>query len=411
MALIGWKKKKTVSEAERKEAIRNIFGEEGEYNKFYDTVSAAYRVAEFALLGLFLFFVIYSAIANAGNVTYEKFDYIIRNFAVSLDENSDYTSSIFYNPDDDSSFSLFGGGIAVCTGSEVEIFSATGRKTCSERHGYVSPVLSASDKYVIVYEENGVEYSVYNTFSKVYSETLEHPIKGITVSDDGYYAVITRTDEYIGAVALYDSSFNMVNRYLKNSHVISVDISGDGRVAIATLGVDSTGGFVTEITVLNIGESSAAATQSYSGALPLACRFTADGLMLVCEDRVLFLDQNAAKTSEYLYPSGELVRLELSDSAVLAVIKGDAMKKENTALVINKDGKVAEIKTEGTVISADLYESYGYVLTERGIYTLSGGASAFNEVEEALPNDEIVAYSPSKLYYCGTSSAKVIEME
>ena len=411
MALIGWKKKKTVSEAERKEAIRNIFGEEGEYNKFYDTVSAAYRVAEFALLGLFLFFVIYSAIANAGNVTYEKFDYIIRNFAVSLDENSDYKSSIFYNPDDDSSFSLFGGGIAVCTGSEVEIFSATGRKTCSERHGYVSPVLSASDKYVIVYEENGVEYSVYNTFSKVYSETLEHPIKGITVSDDGYYAVITRTDEYIGAVALYDSSFNMVNRYLKNSHVISVDISGDGSVAIATLGVDSTGGFVTEITVLNIGESSAAATQSYSGALPLACRFTADGLMLVCEDRVLFLDQNAAKTSEYLYPSGEALRLGLSDSAVLAVIKGDAMKKENTALVINKDGKVAEIKTEGTVISADLYESYGYVLTERGIYTLSGGASAFNEVEEALPNDEIVAYSPSKLYYCGTSSAKVIEME
>ena len=169
MAIIGWKKKKTVSEAEKKEAIRNIFGEEGEYNKFYDTVSAAYRVAEFAILAAFLFFVIYSAIANAGNVTYEKFDYIIRNFAVSLDENSDYTSSIFYSPDDNSSFSLFGGGIAVCTGSEVEIFSATGRKTCSERHGYVSPVLAASDKYVIVYEENGTEYSVYNTFSKVYS--------------------------------------------------------------------------------------------------------------------------------------------------------------------------------------------------------------------------------------------------
>ena len=411
MAIIGWKKKKTVSEAEQKEAIRNIFGEEGEYNKFYDTVSAAYRVAEFAILAVFLFFVIYSAIANAGNVTYEKFDYIIRNFAVSLDENSDYTSSIFYNPDDNSSFSLFGGGIAVCTGSEVEIFSATGRKTCSERHGYVSPVLAASDKYVIVYEENGTEYSVYNTFSKVYSETLKHPIKSITVSDDGYYAVITRTDEYIGAVALYDSSFNMVNRYLKNSHVVSADISGDGRVAIATLGVDSAGGFVTEITVSNIGESSASATQRHSGALPLSCRFTSDGLMLVCEDRVLFLDQNAAKTGEYLYPSGELVRLELSGSAVLAVVKGDAMKKENTAYVINSSGRVAESKTEGTVISAALYESHGYVLTERGIYTLSNGTSAFKAIDEALPNDEIIAYAPNKLYYLGVSSAKVIETE
>jgi hypothetical protein len=133
--------------------------------------------------------------------------------------------------------------------------------------------------------------------------------------------------------------------------------------------------------------------------------------MLVCEDRVLFLDQNAVKTGEHLYPSGELVKLEMSNGAVLAVVKGDAMKKENTAYVINSTGKVAEVKTEGTVISADLYENHGYVLTERGIYTLSDGASAFNEIESALPSDEIIAYSPNKLYYLGVSSAKVIETE
>jgi hypothetical protein len=87
------------------------------------------------------------------------------------------------------------------------------------------------------------------------------------------------------------------------------------------------------------------------------------------------------------------------------------MKKENTAYVINSSGRVAESKTEGTVISAALYESYGYVLTERGIYTLSNDASGFNDVEAALPSDEIIAYAPNKLYYLGVSSAKVIETE
>ncbi len=411
MALIAWKKKKTVSEAEKKEAIRNIFGEEGEYNKFYDTVSAAYRVAEFALLAVFLFYVIYSAISNVGNITYEKFDYIIRNFAVSLDENSDYTSSIFYNPDDEAVFSLFGGGIVVCSDSEVEIFSATGRKTCAERHGYVSPRLAVSDKYVIAYEENGTEYSVYNTFSKVYSETLQYPIKGICVSDDGYYAIITRTDEYIGAVALYDSSFKMINRYLKNAHIVSVDISDDGRVAVTTLGVDSLGGFVTEVTTSVIGEKDVVSTVQYSGALPLRSVFTDNGLMLVCEDRVVFFDQNATKVAEYSYPQGELAKLEISRSAVLVIIKGDAMKKENTALVIDSSGKRAECKTEGTVISAALYGSSGYVLTETGIYTLGEDKYGFTEIQGALSGDEIIAYAQNKLYYCGASSAKVIETE
>lgn len=410
MALIAWKKKKTVSEAEKKEAIRNIFGEEGEYNKFYDTVSAAYRVAEFALLAVFLFYVIYSAISNVGNITYEKFDYIIRNFAVSLDENSDYTSSIFYNPDDEAVFSLFGGGIVVCSDSEVEIFSATGRKTCAERHGYVSPRLAVSDKYVIAYEENGTEYSVYNTFSRVYSETLQYPIKGICVSDDGYYAIITRTDEYIGAVALYDSSFKMINRYLKNAHVVSVDIS-DGRVAVATLGVDSSGGFVTEITTSLIGGTEVSSTVRYGGAFPLRAMFTDNGLMLVCEDRVVFFDQNATKVAEYSYPQGELAKLEISRGSVLAIIKGDAMKKENTALVIDSGGKQAEHKTEGTVISATLYGNSGYVLTETGIYTLGESEHSFTETQGTLSGDEIIAYAPNRLYYCGTSSAKVIEIE
>jgi hypothetical protein len=411
MALIGWKKKNTVSEAEKKEAIRNIFGEEGEYNKFYDTVSAVYRVAEFALLAAFLLFIIYSAIANAGNITYEKFDYIIRNFAVSLDQNSDFTSSIFYNPDEDAAFSLFGGGLAVCTGSEVEIFSATGRKTCSERHGYVSPVLVASDKYVIVYEENGTEYSVYNTFSKVHSETLEHPIKGISVSKDGYYAIITRTDEYIGAVELYDSSFNQVNRYLKNDHILSVDISDDAKIAIASLGVDKEGNFSTEIMLSAIGETKAIAAETFSAGLPLRCEFTKSGLMLTCADRVVFIDENLSKTNEYFYPSGEVVKLESSAEAVLVIVKGNAMKKENSAVVINSSGQVAQTLTSGTVISVDLFESNGYVLTENGLFTLGEGLSAYKELETVLPSDTVIAYDTDRLYYCGASSAKVIKTQ
>ena len=411
MAIIGWRKKKTIPEAERNEAIRNIFGEEGEYNKFYDTTSAVYRVAEFVFLAAFLAFIIYSAVVNAGNITYENFDYIIRNFAVSLDENALYSSSVFYTPDEDADISLFGNGIAVCSSAELEIFSATGRKTCSERHGYASPVLAASDKYVIVYEKNSTKYTVYNSFSKVWSDTLDHTIKGVEVSNSGYYAIITRTDEYIGAVALYDSSFKMVNRYLKNAHVVSVALSEDGMIAIVTVSVDDSGEYQTEVMISKIGESAALATEQYSGVFPLECSFTESGIMLVCSDRVLYLDMNAAKMGEFVYPTGEITMIKPSDASVLLLIKGDAVKKENRALVISKDGLIAEAETQGTVISADIIGENAYILTEKGIFSVSTQGTLLVERDGVVLGDEVLAYSVGKLYYCASSSAKVIEID
>ena len=50
----------TVTGKDKADAIEDIFGQENEFNVFYDNTSVFYRIVEFVLLAAFLFYFIFS---------------------------------------------------------------------------------------------------------------------------------------------------------------------------------------------------------------------------------------------------------------------------------------------------------------------------------------------------------------
>ena len=129
--------------------LNNIDDGNDAYNDFYASVSVLFRIASFIFLIAFLIFLVYSAVVSQEAFTYENLEFVVRNFALTLEENRDESVyAIKYNPDSSRSFALLGNKFALCGNSGISIFSSTGRLTCSDSFAFKNPIMVTSDKWI-----------------------------------------------------------------------------------------------------------------------------------------------------------------------------------------------------------------------------------------------------------------------
>lgn len=401
-------------EAERKrEAVINVFGEENSYNAFYDSVSLVFRMASFIIIAAFLFFIVTSAFNNANEFSYDNLEYIVRNFALTLDENKDDTVySIRYNPDSSRTYSLFGKGLSVCGNSGISVYSATGRQTCAKNFNYKDPVMISSEKYALVYDRSGEKYSLYNTFTEVYSTETAYPIRGAAISNNGYYALITSSDEYKSTVEVYNDNFSIVNRFNKTGYVIDIDIV-DGEILIATVDTDpQTNGYSVELLLANIGETEPRAVSFFSGSFPLSCNITSDGYMVVCVDSVIFFDSAGKEISSYLYDSEDLSKFDFDGENVLLLFKEPGFNLSYRSVCINSAcDTLYEYEINSTVFDIEFCGGRAFVLTESSLIAVDASKTTAVDFDGADHNCKLLAYDERAVYVCTDTAAPLIEFD
>lgn len=209
----------------------------GLYNPYYARMSDIFHVAGFASAALLVVFILGAVIFNIKSVTYENFYYFIKDFdaVVSAD---DYASlSVIYSYEDNRTYAGYKGGLVTAGKSSVSVYSATGRKTATYYTGYSDPVIRSSLKYFLIYNRNGNEFSVYNSFARLYSETLEEPILAAVICDNGNFAILTSGSEYKSVIYRYNQNFEKSSAYYYNDYVTSMNLTSDGKyLAVAPAG-------------------------------------------------------------------------------------------------------------------------------------------------------------------------------
>ena len=382
-----------------------------EYNSFYDSVSVIFRFLSFVLFAVLLFFIVAASFIAADRFSYSNLEFITRNFALTLEENKDSARyPIRYNPDSNNQFGLFGEGLAVCGNSVLSIFSATGRQTCSEFLQYRSPVMITSDKYVFIYDEGTGEYCIFNSFSKVYSGSIDHPIKNAVISDSGYYALLSSSDEYTSVVEVYDSDFSLISRFNKNGYVSAVDIS-DEEILIATADTDlEDNNFKVELLKATLGSDKYDFALTLSAGMPLSVTISDDGYVAVFSDSVVCIDANGNIRGKYEFESKILYDFVISSSNVLVVFKSVGMGVEYQLACLDKYAAVLyEDIVEDTIFDIALYQSTSYVLTEKNIKCFDSYNNEVINVDSSGYGCSLLTLDNGKIYHCSDTSAVLLD--
>ena len=402
-------KSKTNSPISNKEAVDSVFEESDEYNFYYESVSVIFRVISFALFAILLLFVIGSAFIGAEAFSYSNLEYIARNFALTLKENKDLTQHpIRYNPDPMNQFGLFGEGLAVCGSSALSIYSATGRQTCSEALSFRKPIMISSDKYVLVYDEESGNYTLFNSFSSVYEGALANSIRGASIADNGCYALLTSSDGYGSVVEIYDSDFSLKSRYNKTGYVSCMDISETQALIVTVNMIPTAAEFNIEILASDFDKAENIFSSSVSAGFPLGCSITPSGFTVVCSDSVFFLDKKGDVIANHTYKDNLLSDFVISSTGVLLLFKTQSIDIGYEVVCIDNSGESVYSKSiPETVFDIEMYEDSAFILTETNIIYLKNNYSQEFNVESSDYDCRICAISRDKFYDCSDTYASV----
>lgn len=356
------------------------------YNRYYMKVSSRFAVAKWITLLLFTVYLVCMLVAARNSITYENFMYLLRDFNLSSSASGAF-SSVVYEEQQNMTFSVFKNALAVSGSSGVRLFDGAGNSVFRDNVSYKTPVLLTGDKYMLLYDEGGRDFSILTTLARVSGGTTEGDILCCAMSDNGVYAVAFRNPEAKFAIDVYNSSFRNIERIYRDSYVtgMALDTSGD-HIAIMTVKYDDWN-VASEVSILQIGEST---TNSVflGDRLPLYCRYMNGGnLAVVCDTSVVILSERGDIVADISLEAMTLSNFHVSERLIALVCSENVLGNENRILVYTESGStVIDCASEGkisAITASNLYDSV-YLSRENTIEYLSSNERAEIEYTGSL---------------------------
>ncbi len=389
---------------------------------YYATVSASYKIVQRILLLLLVFFIVFSIITNYREITFDNFFYLIRDFTSASDEGSNTYETLSYESDSRQKFTAFRGGIVSVSPSRISIFTATGRRTLTDAVEFSSPYAVASDRFVLVYDTAGNEFSIYNSFARVFNKKLEHPVKCATIADDGSFALVTESEKGNPEIRLYNKNFALkatiplTDKVFKThtDYILSIDLdSKREKLAVASYGLGSGIG-ITLVSVFDLSDMKSSkgdeitleSQTTYNGEMPICCSYMDSGrLALITDGYVRVLNSSLEATVEsHDYSSGSVSGYHIADDGVCV-----STVERTGAKVIGYDSDGTALcnkNLSGGVVDVGLYGRYIFLQTEYGVSRLD---CKTGETEELRCSDgKMLIYNQNTAMVCGESKAEYL---
>lgn len=337
---------------------------------YYEGISERLGIAQVLLYLLLLAFVVLTLVGNTGLITYQNFYYFFKDLGASAEAvDVLHTDSLSYPTDSAQSFTLYRQGLAIAGNTSVTVFTPSGRQVISQNIQYQDPVAVGSGKYLLVYEADGTQYSLYNSYTQIYSGRCKNPIRRAAVSDSGSYLLISSSDEFPSEMELFNDDFERIGYFTLSSYVTDAAINAKGTLFAFLCSTVENGSFSASVRFYTTGVAEPTATVSLGNGLGLSCAFTDSGnLSAVCGDGFYMLSAKGERLAERLFGEQIPQSVCLNGDGCALILKKSGISSKKEAIVFDKSGKML----------------YNDSVTETATGVLLSGASVFLQCADGV---------------------------
>ena len=377
-------------------------------SEYYGKVSERFSTAQMILYVVLTVFVLISLIINSEWIKYENFYYFFSDMGNYITDSDSHIEEVVYKEDLHQSFSMYGNKFCVVGNSGLKLYTASGRliiDDCDETQKLSNPKLSASDRYILMYDMGSGKYSIYNIFSKVFSGDMKAPVYGADVSDSGSFLLITED-----SVNLFDNQFKPYVSY-NISNVVSASISASGgEIAMISYSVED------KTVVTNVSAYRAYSDTPYidnlkiMSSLPLYCEYTeSNRLLVVCDNRVCAYDTMGRLISDTEL-SGKSVCADVNQYGAALVLKHN--DGTYSLSVFDSNGKnIYDENLKEFAESVALYKSFVFIDHNTTIERLDVRNGELISFENIDYNTVILPKNETELFVCMPTRVKYINFD
>ncbi len=395
--------------APQKEKVLRHEDFKGAGDTYYAAVSGGYKISQRIITIVLVFFLLFSFLANFREITYDNLFYLIKDFSAAAGKSGGNYNVLSYESDKRHFFALYRGGLTVVNPSNISAFTATGRRTLNKTSQFSSPCIETSDKYFMIYDISGNTFSVYNSFARIYSETLEYPVSAAAFAENGTMAIVTRDISHKSMVHIYSKNFKRLFTVPSSSkYAFDVEMSSENdRLAISYYGIGNGSGR-TEISMRKLSDMEELGEILIDGEFLLDSGFIDEGLFVAVTDRsIRIYDKYFEELDAYEYGIGTVSGYEVSRHGAAASY---TINSKNYVIVFDKSGKLLYNESiNDTVKDIGLFGGYVFLRNDEGVLRID--PISLDEQRLTSSQGKMLIYSANTVLVCGDARAEYLVFE
>lgn len=361
--------------------------DEEKLNEYYVKLSGKFRIAKFLSFAVLIIFVLCMLTAFSDDITTEKFRYLVKDMNIDIPTTSSEFGNISYTEDPEAVFAIFKNDLVSVGRHSVEIIDMAGNIVLDSDVSYVKPRISVGEKYFLVYDLSGYEFAVYNSFSVLFTETLDYPISHAYMCDDGRILIITKNEEYRCVALMYNKDYELAYTWQTNDkYVFDGVLHEDGSFTLLCSSVSN--GMFDCVTVsgnMNSEDVTVSAEKNDTMGLQLN-EFENGSRVIFCSGGLIFEDADGESVARVDYNSDACILTAASDSYALNIIDSASLSVGNMLNVYSSNGEsVLSVSVPEHPVSAYIYGEYAYIMYTDGIIKID------------ISNGELKRYTSDKV--------------
>lgn len=321
-------------------------------------------------------------------------DGIVSRYSTSLSQNTgelaqgnfplDLASGSYYQT------AALGNALTVINDTHLYVYSTDGSVASEWQHKYSSPVLHTNGRKILLYDQGGRQFQVGTSYRMSYEKKLEDIIILARQSKGDYTAVVTKSDQYVSVVTVYDGTGSEIY-ILKNTEDRILDVSftpGNDGILVTSFNV-SGGQMVSKLTRYRLGEAAPVWETQTLPTLAVSAEFLSNGSIAVIGDTLCALySRDGALLSTYAYP-WTLLDYDC-DGSTIALLFQTKERRQGTLAILQSSGistnggtgmTPVEISLEGACKEVTVSGDTVQVMTTREIAAYSTMGTRLAEVE------------------------------
>ncbi len=216
----------------------------------------------------------------------------------------------------------FGSGLAVCDNGTLDIMLPGSYSQLTADMPYANPVMRTSDRYLLVFDRGAHRFTVTNTLTSLYSNSVSSPITDAQIAGNGNVAIVTNEAGYKSAVRVYNQDHEQVYLWKSpNYYIMSTALSSDGmRLAMFCFKQEGLN-LVSKIFFTDINSTDLpTAVADMGGRLSLGLKFLGRNTVCAVTDNGAFIVTRSGDTRYALdYASSDLLYFDLLDDDCAAI--------------------------------------------------------------------------------------------
>ncbi|MBE6576684.1 MAG: hypothetical protein E7653_00925 [Ruminococcaceae bacterium] len=375
---------------------------------YYASVSVGYKIIERILIIVLVIFLVVSLISNFSLITYDNFFYLLKDFSTAVDIESSNYDTLSYSSNSRHFFSLYREGLVMANPSNISVYTATGRRTLQATSQFSSPCVMSSNKYFLVYDTAGTSFAVYNSFSRVYAETLDYPVTDACFANDGKIAITTRDLSSRSLVHIYDDNFKRLFTVPSNKFAFDIAMSSESNsMAICYYDIGNGSG-MTQIDIRRLSDMDRIETITVDGEFLLQCGYLSSDYFAIITDRsVRIYDKYFEEIDVYEYVNAQISGFCINEYGAAVSYTENS---KNYAVAFDSGGKlVFDELTDTAVNDIGIYEGFIFMRTDLGVKRVDYKASHHQFLTSG--QGKMLLYSADTVLICGESKAEYLVFE